>query len=166
MGLTDAVNLKGTLEYSSFDITVSRYDLFIGSGTSVIEASAIGIPSIVGIENLTDPFTYGYLCDVCDYEFNMKGLDLPLLSISNLITDFSNMSKEDRLLLSERHRTCVEIFTNSACQSSMDSLKSLKMPTKKFKYNPFLYETSRAFDQLGRVLNKKHPYNIMYKIER
>ncbi|MGP4987943.1 glycosyltransferase [Pseudoalteromonas nigrifaciens] len=157
LGLTDSVNLKGTLDYLKFDKTVSQYDLFIGSGTAIVQASALGVPSVVGVENVIGAKTYGYFKDVHQYEYNLKGLDIPLVSVEDLIINFITSDNESRLNLKVEHLHCIESFTNESCQNSMDSLKHIAMPTDEFKYNRVLYVISHLFDKFNLRYNKNHP---------
>lgn len=155
LNISEYVTLHGQLDYSKFDETVLKYDVFIGSGTAIIQAAALGIPSIVGIEYTTEPKTYGYFADVHQYEYNLKGLDLPLIDISKMIEKFIAMNEADRLKLKNSHTKSIQEFTNASCQNSMNSLKNISMPKNYFKFNPYKFELSRFFDQLKKKLNKK-----------
>ena len=158
MSLSDFVKLKGTLDYSLFSDTVSAYDLFIGSGTAVIQASSLGVPSLVGVENINEPKTYGYFCFVHEHEYNLKGLDLKLFSTERLIENYISMTVVERLQLKESHLMCMEQFTNKACQQSMDSLKNISMPCQPFELNIWKYEFSRFFDSINKKVNANHPW--------
>jgi glycosyltransferase involved in cell wall biosynthesis len=155
--LNDLVSMKGTLEYSKFDQVVSQYDLFVGSGTAIIQAASLGVPSIVGVENVIQPKTYGYFSDVYQYEYNLKGLNLPLISVEKMIEVYFSMNESERFKLKQAHLDSIEDFTNEACQKSMDSLKNIKMPKHPFRFNRWVYELSRVLDRLNMKLNKRHP---------
>lgn len=157
LDLNDLVHLKGTLKYSLFDQVVSQYDLFIGSGTAIIQAASLGVPSIVGVENVIQAKTYGYFSDVHQYEYNLKGLDLPFISVEKMIEDYVAMSATERFNLKKAHLDSIEAFTNQACQKSMDSLKNIKMPEQPFRYNRWVYEFSRVMDRINMRINKNHP---------
>jgi 1,2-diacylglycerol 3-alpha-glucosyltransferase len=55
------VIFHGEIPYRSFPDVLARSRLFIGMGTSVIEAAACGVPSLVAIESAPGPYTYGLL---------------------------------------------------------------------------------------------------------
>ena len=154
--LSENVILHGTLEYKNFDEVVKQADLFIGSGTALIQAASLGVPSIVGIENMNHPESYGYFSDVHRYEYNLKGLDLPVINIENMIEDFILMQQDQRLSLQKRHLESIEDFTNETCQKLMDSLKDIKMPHNDFKFNRWLYEISRSLYMIDRKYNNKN----------
>lgn len=156
-GVSEYINLKGSLDYLKFDEIVKNYDMFIGSGTAIIQAAALGVPCIVGVENVVSPRSYGYFCGVSHLQYNRKGLDLPLISVERIIHNFLDMSVGDRVKLKEKHRECIGGFTNESCQKSMDELQYIKMPNQKFKYNKLLYVASYIVDMIHRKVNKKHP---------
>lgn len=169
LDLNELVCLKGTLKYSRFDSVVSQYDLFIGSGTAIIQAASLGVPSIVGVENVVQPKTYGYFSDVHQYEYNLKGLSLPLISVEKMIEDYFTMNESERYQLKKAHLDAIEPFTNESCQKSMDALKEIKMPEKPFKFNRWVYELSRVIDRINMKLNERHPrltqFEYLKKIE-
>lgn len=156
-GLKGYINLKGTLNYSRFDEIVSQSDMFIGDGTAIVQASSLGVPSIVGVQNVVEPKSYGYFCDVYNYQYTRKGLDIPLISVEQLILEYTRMDVSERLKLKQQHLNCIDQFTNEACQASMDQLKHIEMPINNFKYNRFIYTLSKKIDQLSMKYNKNHP---------
>lgn len=161
--LQDKIVLKGTLEYSSFDSTVSNYDLFIGSGTAIIQASSLGVPCITGVENMLESKTYGYFCDVWQHEYNLKGLELPLFDVEDIIYDFVKSTEISRKQLKESHINSIDSFTNESCQNSMDALKNIQMPRTSFKFNRWFYELSRVVDRINMRFNSRHPFNTRHK---
>jgi 1,2-diacylglycerol 3-alpha-glucosyltransferase len=64
------VFLKGQFKYELLNQTLKDTFLFVGSGTAIIEAASLYIPSMVGIESVKAPITYGYLSDVHDLTYN------------------------------------------------------------------------------------------------
>lgn len=69
-GISDYVHFMGQVEYEDLSRVLSDVFCFIGSGTTIIEASAAGIPSIVGIESIKTPCTCGFFSDVAGYSYN------------------------------------------------------------------------------------------------
>lgn len=163
LDLAEHVRLKGTLNYSEFDDTVSSYDLFIGSGTAIIQAAGLGVPSIAAVENMQQPETYGFFSEVHQHEYNLKGLDIPLCNIENLIMDYVNLTDEQMLTLKRKHLDSMQEFTNESCQDSMDKLKEIEMPQQPFKYNRWFYEASRILDRLHMKFDKNHGFNRRHR---
>ncbi len=69
-GLEDYVSLNGRVRYSNFADVLSGAFLFVGSGTAILEAGALGIPSLIGIESMMQPMTYGFLSDIEGFSYN------------------------------------------------------------------------------------------------
>ncbi|HZW12865.1 MAG TPA: glycosyltransferase family 4 protein [Noviherbaspirillum sp.] len=70
LGVQDKVHFMGAISYSEFPDTVRRATLFIGSGTALLEAAALGVPAMVGIESIAQPETYGFLSDIEGLSYN------------------------------------------------------------------------------------------------
>jgi glycosyltransferase involved in cell wall biosynthesis len=57
--VSDRVKFKGRLPFKDFDQVVSKYSLFIGMGTSAVQAAQLGLPTLLAIDNR--PYDcYGY----------------------------------------------------------------------------------------------------------
>lgn len=97
LGVNDCVTLRGPLEYARLREVVAGSDLFVGSGTALIEAAAVGRPAMIGIESVEYPETYGYLSDARGYSYNenMPGVDrymmVPL--VERLFSDSDHWSE-------------------------------------------------------------------------
>lgn len=78
LGVNDLVKFCGHFDYAKFEQIVIRAHVFVGSGTAILESAALGVPSIVGIESIQEPLTYGFISDVIGLGYNEAGLDMPL----------------------------------------------------------------------------------------
>lgn len=104
LGVQDRVHFNGAIPYSEFTDKVRHAALFIGSGTALIEAAAIGVPAMVGIESISQPETYGFLSDIKGLSYNEFRREIPrvgmrdlvdqLLSNENLATRVSEACKQ------------------------------------------------------------------------
>lgn len=161
--LQSYITLPGSLDYSKFDEIVSKADLFIGSGTAIIQAASLGVPSIIGIENIKEAKTYGYFSEVFQYEYNMVNSSLPLLQVSTLIENYINMNELDKINLKKEHIQSVNEFTNSSCQHQLNKLNEIRMPKLYYKFSPFLYEVSRFTSLVVAKINKNASFNKRYE---
>lgn len=57
------IRLMGKLDYDTFGSTVSKYDLFVGMGTAVIESAMFGVPSICATVNERSS-SHGYVSEL------------------------------------------------------------------------------------------------------
>ena len=158
-GLETNIKLMGSLPYSSFNDVVANYDLFIGSGTAIIQASSLGVCSIVGIEQTAKPVTYGFFSEVFQYEYNILGLSLPTFDVEQIITNYISLNKKGRMTLKAEHANCIDLFTNENCSKLMNELNAIVMPCQAFEFNVFYYHFSKFVDVLHIKIWKKHPRN-------
>jgi 1,2-diacylglycerol 3-alpha-glucosyltransferase len=79
------VHFRGYMEYSKFREIIADCDLFVGSGTALVEAAAAGRPALIGIESIEIPETYGYLSDAEGFSYNEMRPGAKLIPIAPLV---------------------------------------------------------------------------------
>jgi len=79
------VKIHKRFPYAEFRSIVEGAMGFIGSGTALLEAAALHVPSIVGIESIKTPETYGFLSDVKGFSYNELIPGERLVSIQEVI---------------------------------------------------------------------------------
>lgn len=89
LGLQQQVHLKGTIAYERIAEVLEGALAFVGSGTVLIEASAAGVPAIIGIEHAVDAGTYGFLHDTNGLSYHDAGLPYPLTSFDTCLETLS-----------------------------------------------------------------------------
>ncbi|WP_052748937.1 glycosyltransferase family protein [Arsukibacterium ikkense] len=119
-GLASAVTLKGRLNYSCFSEVVSSYDIFIGSGTAIVQAAGLGVSAIVGIENAEAAETYGFLADLPGFSYNEDGL-YDKRPIIDVIEKFYSLGDQERIEFSNKHVDKALDFSMAKCSLNFDS---------------------------------------------
>lgn len=114
LGVDNRVKFCGHLDYAKFEQIVSRADVFVGSGTAILESAILGVPSIVGIESIQDPLTYGFISDVVGQGYNEAGLSMPLVTISKCIQQVFNADAQSLQSISLACREKAKVFGVSA----------------------------------------------------
>ncbi len=153
LGLEDNVRLKGPLEYNLFNDTVARYDVFVGAGSTVIQASAQGVPTIPMIDNCDRPFTYGFFCDVFDRQYGRKGLDIEVHLLDELLERLFDSRIDEWQDLVQRHHQCTQEFLMDSNVVSMQELNDVQMPVTAFcDFSVFRYELSRISYKLLKMM--------------
>jgi 1,2-diacylglycerol 3-alpha-glucosyltransferase len=69
LGVGDAVFFPGSLPYERFGEALADAFAFIGTATSMVEAAACGVPTLVAIAANPGPLTHGFFQDTSDDEF-------------------------------------------------------------------------------------------------
>lgn len=90
--LQEQVFFHGGIPYHLFKETIDNSLMFIGAGTALIEASASGVPSLIGIENEQQAISYGFLHETKSYSYQEKELNYPADKIENYIHKLLNQT--------------------------------------------------------------------------
>lgn len=160
LNLKNNVILKGLIAYSDFDYTVSQYDFFVGSGTAIIQASSLGVPSIIGIESIKDAITYGYFKDFCKFDYNISSLPFKKVSVIEMMEEFLKLSDREKLALSQGHINCVEDFFMDTCSSNF--ITCGEIIKKCFNYSELKYELTHKYTALASRVFTQSAYRNKY----
>ena len=109
-GVEAHVHFCGEVDYAELPSILDGAFCFVGSGTTIIEASAAGIPSVVGIESIEKPLTCGLFSDVVGYSYNEESATTNRVGIFDTIAALHAMSPSEYMQVSERHRTKAKLF--------------------------------------------------------
>jgi 1,2-diacylglycerol 3-alpha-glucosyltransferase len=128
--MEEHVQLLGALPYADLVRTLETATVFVGSGTALIEAAALGVPAIIGIESIPTPETYGLLSDVGGLSYNEDNLPTPKVSMQDLV-DRLLADAEYRLAMGQACRAKSHMFSVTATVEgllSLDQTASTKAP--------------------------------------
>lgn len=95
--LEKQVFFNENIQYDLFKETIDGSLMFIGAGTALIEASACGIPSLIGIENESEAVSYGFLHNTTSLSYQENELTLPKYPIENYILHLMNTNHDEYL---------------------------------------------------------------------
>lgn len=87
LGLKNHVKLFGNLDYSRFEDVLEEAFVYLGSGTTLIEAAACGVPSLSTIEYSLEPLSYGFIGDIQGYNLIEPGLSIPTYNIYDKVNE-------------------------------------------------------------------------------
>ncbi|WP_143492118.1 glycosyltransferase family 4 protein [Pseudomonas sp. B28(2017)] len=104
-GVAQFVHFMGEVKYSDLPEIFNDAFCFIGSGTTLIEASAAGVPSIVGIESISTPHTCGFFSEIDGYSYNEASATTRRIPIVECIEKLYRMEDPQYNSLSDAHRT-------------------------------------------------------------
>ena len=103
-GVAQFVHFMGEVKYSDLPEIINDAFCFIGSGTTLIEASAAGVPSIVGIESISTPHTCGFFSEIDGYSYNEASATTRRIPIFECIEMLYRMEVSQYNSLSDAHR--------------------------------------------------------------
>ena len=143
-GVGRYVHFMGKIEYKDLPSVLDGVFCFVGSGTTIIEASAAGIPSLVGIESIKQPMTCGLFSDVEGYSYNEGSASSRRISFFDSFNKIFQMSESEYSDLSRSHRLKASCFDIKI--TAVDFLeKSNKLPDFCFKFNRWLAFSSFVY---------------------
>lgn len=165
LNLEERIKFYPSIKYSDFSKTISDSLLFIGAGTALIEASAEGIPALIGIENhdKTDPKTYGFLHDFTTYSYQEKELKYEMKDISFYILKLLNMTTDQYEAECKLAKKRAEDFgINKTVKVFNELVLESKILVKGFTY----FELFRIFLSMSiyRFLNRNKTNNFFKRL--
>lgn len=97
--LNDLIQLNGNIKQQEFNNKIKGCSIFIGTGTSILEAAANGIPCLIGIENepKENCFTYGLIGNIKGFAYQEQGLNLKKLNLKDEILNILNTNDYQEL---------------------------------------------------------------------
>lgn len=135
LGAEKRVNFFGEIPYSQFQEIVNTGTLFIGSGTALLEAAALKVPAMVGIESLDIPETYGFLSDVIGLSYNEYIPEIPRVLMHNLIVELLSDAQYAKSV-GEKCRIKAKEFSVEITASSIVNMSD-NADQKAFQINAF-----------------------------
>ena len=121
--VANRVIFLGQMPYSSIANEILKGVVFVGSGTAIIEASALAIPAIVGIESMRESRTYGFFSEVVGLTYNELVPERKLFSFDEKLEEVFKLSYEDWKATGARCRKKALEFSVSNTVNEIESLE-------------------------------------------
>lgn len=154
----NSIFLHGSLPYQDFEKVIGDAFIFVGSGTALLEAAAMGIPAVIGIESDTEGLTYGLLNKLQGYSYHEKGLSFALESFVKCINDIALLDASGYADISLKSKARASEFSIEEFVDLYFSYlnKNLLLPVENIDLNmpKYLFGTATCF-ALGRLDEKK-----------
>jgi len=156
----------GSVEYQRLPEIFMDTFVFVGVGTSIIESSAAGIPSVIGTGNYNTEESYGLFCDHDNYLVGEACYDCNTIPFLKLFVDLCNSDQETYSLLSERHRQKAERFEiEKICEKLIEVLDREHPNIIELEYSRLRYFSSNicwlVANQVGLIKDRKSRYNMV-----
>jgi len=126
--LQDFVHLKGALAYERMLEVLDGALAFVGSGTALIEASAAGVPAIIGIEHAADAGTYGFLHQLKGLSYHDAGLPYALTTFDACLLALTRASEAEYVDVSRQAQARAQDFSLERTAADFAKLATLAQP--------------------------------------
>lgn len=127
-GLQDNIMLHGIIDYKELPKFINKSKVFVGMGTSAVEACACGVPTICAVVDEKEGYTYGYMWDqpkgcVGEKLLNTK----PDIKVLDLIKNLLLLNESDYQKMSTKALNVTEDFL---LENQMKEFMSLLISSK------------------------------------
>jgi len=169
---SEFIFLHGTVPYDKLEDIFTDAFVFIGVGTSLIEASAASVPSLVGICSLQEPYTYGFFNEMRGYNLGEEELSTQKYSLYTKLLDLYNSSDEDYKKTSLLCQKKAELFSMEKNMNEfIDNLSASKDTGFKLSYFNYLgiifsFVFWKILEKIGIISNFSARYCPVYLKEK
>lgn len=144
--LTDMVQFHGKLKYDKMSEAFSEAFLFIGMGTSVIEASGNGVPSLLAIFKNPRKACYGYFYNYNGYNVGEIDHDQQEYNIEDLILDALNWSDEEyKMAVKKSIQKAITFNIDNVMEGFINYISSMENPRLNYLsdiiHNKFFFQS-------------------------
>lgn len=121
--MESSVHFMGNIAYEDIPKVLDGALAFVGSGTAILEAAALGVPAIIGIESTDEPITYGVLSDIKGFSYNEFDAGQIIYSIKEVLVRI--ISSADKW--EEAAVACKAKSKSFSIERTVDGLLQLEM---------------------------------------
>ena len=153
----DLVHFRGPIPNERFREIAKTADLFVGMGTAAIQASQLGIPCVIAIED-SETESYGFSFEAPKWNVGEREEGQPLKKISDVIEVYSQQSTEERQQTSRKCREWSKQFSSQEFYKSIFVLlrkSQNKKRSRRLTHLALIYSWGLSTKSRGRRLGKK-----------
>lgn len=110
LGLCDHVRLLGNIDYKTIPRVLDGAFAFVGSGLSMMEAAACGVPSLPAIEYDNLPETFGFPHEISGISFFEPGLKLPRYDLADKLETLIRATPAEYEAIGDAGREKMSLF--------------------------------------------------------
>lgn len=151
LGLREHVILHGDIDYSAIPRVLDDAFVFVGSGLSMMEAAACGVPSLPAIEYDNLARTFGFPHELSGISFFEPGLNLPRYELIEKIEMLIHVTSAEYEYIGDAGRRKMSIFFPETVASryiqSFEAASTMRPDLSAMSY--FIFKVSTAFHLRG-----------------
>ena len=104
------ITFHGQVNYDQLKEIFSDAYVFIGMGTSVLEASFCSVPSVVALEKISEPFSQGYIYNMPEYNCGEYIQGMKKIKVYDLIVDLISKNDADYNLECKKTKNYIQKY--------------------------------------------------------
>lgn len=152
-GVKDLVVFTGEVHPALLDSYYNQADVFVGMGTTILEASGRGVPSIVAIAHSRKFETHGFFCDTPDYTLGEAASGICPRDGVVLLRQLIDSEQIREEVSRSCRRKAVELFSGEASMrllmeklhSSKGAITDVPLPARPARYGRLRRALKRLF---------------------
>lgn len=127
-GAQGFVSLPGPVPYSELPGVIERADVYVGGGTTLVEASALGVPALVARDSNAEATSPGFFCERAGVFTSDISDDDVLEPFIDHITRFAHLDQAGVDDLSERSRRKAELYGAGQALNEYQAMQRIAEP--------------------------------------
>lgn len=155
----------GETEYEKLHTLYTDVDCYVGMGTTLVEASSAGTPSVVAVVSKPGDVSYGLFINQSEYDVGEFRINKPLQSLSDNLNYILTLDSKDYLNLSLQHKIFSKRFNLNEvgmkyielCKSANFTNANIRTITAWF----FLLFSTIVYYFSWRINGRKSRYDII-----
>lgn len=154
LSLSAHVRLHGTLPYHALSDALADAFAFVGSGLSLMEAAALGVPAIAAIEYADRAQSYGFVQQIRGSSFFEPGLPWTRHDIAELLQSLADLDEASYEAVGDEGRARMDMFSGPVVAREYERIMqtaSLHRPTLG-RFRDTVQLGSAAVHRTGRVV--------------
>jgi glycosyltransferase involved in cell wall biosynthesis len=157
LGLAEHVRLCGNVAYDAIPGVLGDAFAFVGSGLSMMEAAACGVPTLPAIEYSDRAETFGFVQDIDGISFFEPNLAFPRHDIADTLCRLIRLSPEAYEAIGDAGRAKMAVFfAEAAAQRYLEVFRSCSLERPVLNAATYwAYRASAALHHRGRALLRR-----------
>lgn len=123
------IKLVPSVEYSELENFYRDCSVYVGMGTTLLEAAAFKKPSIVAITGETGNSCYGWFCNQSHYNVGEYQPNMPIFKMSDFLNSYFILDDLEKIKISESHYSH---FNNFAVKPTVERLEKNLLKSQNF----------------------------------
>lgn len=151
LGLFDHVRLLGNIDYKTIPSVLDGAFAFVGSGLSMMEAAACGVPSLPAIEYDNLPETFGFPHEISGISFFEPGLKLPRYDLADKLETLIRATPSEYEAIGDAGREKMSsFFPESVARSYIETFEAASEDRPSVSALPYIvFKASAALHRGG-----------------
>lgn len=157
LGLSEHIQLHGDIDYLAIPQVLDDAFAFVGSGLSMMEAAACGVPSLPAIEYDNLPRTFGFPHEISGISFFEPGLSLPCYDLADKLETLIRATPAEYESIGDAGREKMsKFFPETVALRYIQTFEAASSSRPTLSFMPYaVFKVSAALHRIGFTALKR-----------